>query len=109
MLRLYALPSLFLLALLLATSSLVSAQFDARTTPKCCLTCWRSVRSSASLMVGSFTNGHEMGGMPEWCDDQELVGKLTSCWEDTCVRLGLGSLSITRRHGQAIHASADVR
>lgn len=22
--------------------------------------------------------------MPEWCDDQELVGKLTSCWEDTC-------------------------
>ncbi|GAA5970833.1 hypothetical protein JCM8115_002959 [Rhodotorula mucilaginosa] len=84
MLSLYALPSFFLLTLLLATSSLVSAQFDARTTPECCLTCWRSVRSSASLTVDSFANGHEMGGMPEWCDDQELVGELTSCWEDTC-------------------------
>lgn len=94
MLRLPALPSFFLLALLLATSSLVSAQFDARTTPECCLVCWRSIRSSALPEADSVANAHEIAGMPEWCDDQELVGELTSCWEDTCVRRTAWSTSL---------------
>lgn len=90
MLRLYALPSLYLFLALLATSSLVWAQFDVRTTPECCLACWRSIRSSvlseATTTGDAFANGHDMGSMIEWCADQELVGELTSCWEDTCVR-----------------------
>ncbi|GAA5989004.1 hypothetical protein JCM10908_006265 [Rhodotorula pacifica] len=75
-----------LLLATLALPALVSAQFDARTDPACCLSCWHAVLSSpASESSALSIGGGYTGGMEERCKDEALVGRLTACWDVACI------------------------